>query len=266
MATKQKDTMPPIRPSTQDRGSLIRAARLASGAVLALILLLASVGTASAARANTWTGQVAPSGSWEGITYGNSQFVAVGSSGTNQVMTSPVGITWTAHAVPEASYWRSVAFGNGTFVAVGGVKSGVSTHPVMSSTDGATWTARDATNSDDWRDIVFGNGLFVAVSYQGSIMTSPDGTTWTARTAPSGWTLVDRISYGNGVFLITDGNSRIGRSTDGITWTAATLPPGGISGPALVYGNNQWLTVPDTTNSGAVLVSSDNGINSRKIF
>jgi hypothetical protein len=45
-------------------------------------------------------------------------FVAVAGGGTNRVMTSPDGVTWTARAAAEANSWFSVAYGNGVFVAV----------------------------------------------------------------------------------------------------------------------------------------------------
>ncbi|MCB9814238.1 hypothetical protein H6784_02355 [Candidatus Nomurabacteria bacterium] len=45
-------------------------------------------------------------------------FVVVSDSGTNRVMTSPDGITWTARAASEANSWTSVTYGNGLLVAV----------------------------------------------------------------------------------------------------------------------------------------------------
>src|SRR5690606_5527398 len=56
--------------------------------------------------------------SWTSVTYGNGLFVAVAYDGTNRVMTSPDGITWTSRSAPEANVWYSVTYGNGLFVAV----------------------------------------------------------------------------------------------------------------------------------------------------
>jgi hypothetical protein len=42
-------------------------------------------------------------------------------SGTNQVMTSPDGITWTARSAAGADFWTSVTYGNGRFVAVAAI-------------------------------------------------------------------------------------------------------------------------------------------------
>ena len=47
-------------------------------------------------------------------------FCAISYDGTNQVMTSPDGITWTARTASEANYWRSVCWSPelGLFCAV----------------------------------------------------------------------------------------------------------------------------------------------------
>ncbi len=151
-----------------------------------------------------------------GVAYGNSVFVAVGSSGT--VLTSPDGITWTARTAAEANYWTSVTYGNGLFVAV--ANSG--TNRVMTSPDGITWTARTAP-AKMWRDLIYANNIFVAVAgdYGGTqnVMTSPDGVTWTSRTAPS--TEFISVTYGNGLFVAVGflgSGTKIASSPDGITW------------------------------------------------
>ena len=52
------------------------------------------------------------------MTFGNGLFVAVASSGTSRVMTSPDGINWTSRTAAESNCWTSVTYGNGLFVAV----------------------------------------------------------------------------------------------------------------------------------------------------
>ncbi|TGL59030.1 hypothetical protein EHQ64_16635, partial [Leptospira sarikeiensis] len=50
----------------------------------------------------SWTARSASAASgWWGIAYGKGLFVAVGDSGTNRVMTSPDGITWTSRTAAE---------------------------------------------------------------------------------------------------------------------------------------------------------------------
>ena len=95
---------------------------------------------------------------WYGVAYGAGLFVAVASSGTHRVMTSPDGITWTARTAPVHNWW-TITYGNGLFVAVGDHIS------VMTSPDGITWTARTAVSGNwGYPSITYGNGLFVAVA------------------------------------------------------------------------------------------------------
>ena len=55
-----------------------------------------------------WTARTASEANqWQSITYGNGLFVAVSQNGTNRVMTSPDGVTWTARAAVSSS-WYSI--------------------------------------------------------------------------------------------------------------------------------------------------------------
>jgi hypothetical protein len=86
-------------------------------------LVSAGIGGASLALADATTGIVVTSpaaseaSSWRGIAYGNGIYVAVATGGTNQVMTSTDGTTWTARAA-EANFWQAVAAGDGYFMAI----------------------------------------------------------------------------------------------------------------------------------------------------
>ena len=44
--------------------------------------------------------------------------MAIAGGGTNRVMTSPDGITWTARSATAVVSWQAIAYGNGTFAAV----------------------------------------------------------------------------------------------------------------------------------------------------
>jgi 6-phosphogluconolactonase (cycloisomerase 2 family) len=183
----------------------------------------------------TWIAQnAAEANTWTNITYGEGLFVAISYSGTNRVMTSPDGITWTARTAPSSS-WNSVTYGDGTFVAVG-------TSAVMSSPDGITWTARTASQANDWNGVAYGNGVFVAVSLAGTnrVMTSPDGTTWTNRTAAAAnsW---QNVTYGEGLFVAvsSDGTDKVMTSPDGITWTSRTTV--GSAWYGIAYGNGTFV-------------------------
>lgn len=122
-----------------------------------------------------------PSGDWVDLVYASSLnlFCAVASGGTNRVMTSTDGITWTARTAP-AEKWVSITWSPtlNLFVAVAGLSP-----------------------------------------YTNKIITSPDGITWTNRTNydSDGWVQVEWVSWLNK--FVVFGQQKCGQSSDGITWT-----------------------------------------------
>jgi hypothetical protein len=188
--------------------------------------------------ASVWTARTAASASgWLSVTYGNGLFVAVAISGTNKVMTSPDGITWTLRtSVIDGAQPQSVTYGNGLFVAV--VNNFVATSP-----DGITWTARTAAEANSWYGVTYGNGLFVAVATSGTnrVMTSADGVTWTGRTAAQANSWVG-VTYGNGLFVAvaSSGTNLVMTSPDGITWTARPVTN---TWKSVTYGNGLFVAV-----------------------
>lgn len=213
----------------------------------------------------TWTSRTSVGNStWKSVVYGNGKFVAVGSTGGTQcVMTSPDGVTWTLQTAISGS-WSSVTFGNNTFVAVayGG------TNQVMTSPDGITWTSRTPAASNTWGAVAFGNGVFVAVADGGTIsndvMTSADnGVTWTSRTSvfQNNWTA---ITFGNNQFVAVaySGNgtaNQVMTSPNGITWTRhASTADNDWAG--ITYGNNLYVAVAqNTTGGGTQVMTSPDG-------
>ena len=201
-----------------------------------------------------WTGRSVPEGVWSNVTYGNGLFVAVASSGTNRVMTSVDGISWTVRTAAELNLWLDVTYGNGLFVAVafGG------TNRVMTSPDGITWTAQAAAEANNWRSVTYGNGLFVAVASSGTnrVMTSPDGVTWTAQAAAeaNGW---EGITYANGLFVsvASTGTNRVMTSPDGITWTAYAAAEAN-SWKDVMHGNGLFVAVA-SSGTNRVMTSPD---------
>ena len=81
------------------------------------------------------------------VTYGNNLFVAVARSGTNRVMTSPDGTTWTARSAAEANEWKAVAYGNNLFVAVAqsGTNRVMTAVPAVTSSSSAVVTTSSST-------------------------------------------------------------------------------------------------------------------------
>jgi len=193
----------------------------------------------------TWTIRSLPSTTtWKGVSYGNSTFVAVGT--TSNAATSTDGITWMLRTLAIATC-SQIAYGNGNFVVL--PNSGTI---AASSTDGITWTQRTLSIAGTWYSLTYGNGIFVALYYTGSLIatytTSTDGITWTTRNSlPSAnWM---SCCFGNGIFVAPSYNSSsIGAiSTDGLTWAQTTLPTVD-SWYSIAYGNNTFVTL----NTGSV--------------
>ena len=178
------------------------------------------------------------------ITYGNSRFVAVGSSG--KASRSIDAETWVAISDMKFSSTviNAIAYGNGKFVAVG--SSG------KYSTDGINWTAISDTKFSDTaiNAITYGNGKFVAVG--GSTFParakgaySPDGVNWTAISDMKfSSTVINAIAYGNGKFVAVGNNGKGAYSTDGINWTAISdTKIDGANINAITYSNGIFVAV-----------------------
>ena len=230
------------------------------GLALALICSVAIMSQQVRADGTTWTARSATEANfWSSVTFGNGTFVAVSTSGTNRVMTSTDGITWTARSVP-ASTWTSVTYGNGLFVAV----AGSGTDRIMTSPDGVTWTPR-GSSTDSWSGITYGNSVFVAVGMGATnrVMTSTDGITWTNRSIPtsSSGAQWKSVTWGNNKFVAisyTGFNDRVMTSPDGVTWTYAQAIHNG-NWSSIAYGNNLFVATASNPgmSSDYVMTSSD---------
>ena len=112
-------------------------------------------------------------------------FVAVAREGTNRVMTSRTGHSWSLVLVSTPSTWSSICWSKelGIFVAV--ATSG--SFNVMTSNNGINWTAISSGIDSSWNSVCWSGELevFVAVAGNGTnrVMSSSNGITWTARTA-----------------------------------------------------------------------------------
>ena len=96
----------------------------------------------------TWTSRTSGR-SKVGVTYGNSTFVAVGSSG-NIVRSTDNGSTWDNATSPTANRLNGVNFGNDTFVAVGN-----SGNIVRSTDNGSSWDNATSPTANDLHGVGF---------------------------------------------------------------------------------------------------------------
>jgi hypothetical protein len=212
-----------------------------------------------------WTSRAAVSNqSWQSVAYGNGRFVAIATavSGTDDVMYSVDGVTWTLLSTGFAfTSWRAITYGNGLFVVVG--SGALDTDRVMTSPNGISWTLRTASALNTWRSVAYGGGLFAAVAQDGAtsqIMTSPDGATWTSRTTPastSGFTW-SGITYGNSLFVAVNQQGATTKtvmtSVDGVTWVAVDAVQNTYFGVA--FGNGRFVAAGTV---GAQGMTSEDG-------
>lgn len=219
---------------------------------------------------NSWTAQAAPDGTWNDVCYGAGQFVAVGASGTNRVMTSPDGIVWTGRDAAAAYVWNSVVWNGKIYVAVCDHSSGY--NKVMTSTDGIVWALQSApANTNDWGCVIWSNaaGLFVAVARNSVVpnslvMTSPDGLAWTTRTT-SGNTKIAAVECSpTGLFVAIpapgDATGKMLTSSDGLAWSSApsSLLPAGKGYSDIAWGNGTFVAVAaDVIDPPQIVTSMD---------
>jgi hypothetical protein len=169
---------------------------------------------------------------WNCVCYAPSlgMFAAVSQNGTNRVMTSYDGETWTARTAAAANQWHSICWSEDLSIFVAVALDGAPTR-AMTSTDGITWTSR-TTPDGAWRSVCWSPdlSLFVAVSDSNVyVMTSPDGITWTQRTASAYQWYSVTWSPAQSLFCAVayNGTNRAMTSPDGITWTNRTIPASG---------------------------------------
>jgi len=168
------------------------------------------------------------------VTFGDGQFVAVGTAGA--ILTSTNGADWFPQASGTASTLLAVTHGKGTFVAVG--HAGV----IVSSIDGTNWTlCASPTNTTYLMDVAYDHGRFVAVGWYGVVVTSDDGVAWALQSAGVNWNLYD-LTGGNGLFLLPVGRGTNLVSSDGVSWSPR--PSGTDQGLYLIgFGDNTFVAI-----------------------
>jgi Concanavalin A-like lectin/glucanases superfamily len=212
---------------------------------------------------------------WNGVTYGNGTFVAVGEgqggSSGDMVITSSDSVTWTAQsAAGNNDFWTDVTYGNGLFVAVG--DGDATDDHVMTSPNGSAWTIRTAAGGNDfWKAVTYGNGLFVAVGdaagSEDAVMTSPDGVNWTVQSAAGNDDSWYGVTYGNGLFVAvgdaTGAGDPVMTSPDGVNWTAYSAAGNDDTWYGVTYGNGLFVAVGNGTGGGVGdrVMTSPDGVN-----
>lgn len=200
------------------------------------------------------------------VTYGNSQFLAVGDNG--RTLVSMDGSTWTVNNSGIDYDLHSVTYGDGQFVTVGNEMDdeGWYTMPVLggsfSSTNGAAWINYTYLCSpyEIPYSVTYGNGLFVVVVEGGPIFTSPDGATWSSIASGTSNDLFS-VTYGNGPssgqagqFIAVGDSGTILTSSDGTTWTIKSSGTTNCLSSVTYGADKMFIAVGD---SGTILTSPD---------
>ena len=221
----------------------------------------------------TWTLRSSSAADWRTVIHGGNLWVAGGIStafpASSAVMTSPDGLTWTAHVVPGVPDLGGTAFHcaawTGTRFILGG-----SNYPnggnagLASSEDGITWTQSFPALMNITGMVWTGSRLAATGTgtngQSGHILVSADGLTWTEATIPfATYPFGGVVWTGTQLFVWSWYSPQIYTSPDGDTWTpgvANTNPPGFYyTGAATGTGS---LLLQGTT-QGVMLRSADSG-------
>jgi hypothetical protein len=176
----------------------------------------------------TWTEvSITPAAGSVGITigfaFGAGLFVAsipTITPGTDDLITSPDGVTWTIASTGLSGSPNNLKFLNGGFIATSNLAAGFS----VKSADGITWSEFALPDSRGY-SLTYGNGVYVGVTGTGisqQAITSPDGENWTLQTTPGSQAWGD-VSFGNDTFVAVSFGSgttnNVMTSPDGVTWT-----------------------------------------------
>ena len=199
------------------------------------------------------------SGTWTGISFAGTTFVAV-RSGSAATARSLDGQTWTAGGLmPSAANWSSTAAGLiGTTNYWVAVASGPSTAAAYSIDGGVNWITATLPTSANWSAVTYNNGSFVAVSTGGTAAAfSIDGINWTAATLPAsaGWSDVTSGLIGSSVYFVAvaSGSTSAAFSVDGgAGWVAMGALPASTTWSTVAFGNSRFIAVARATSVAAI--------------
>jgi hypothetical protein len=188
----------------------------------------------------TWDSYLLPTAfqgsTWRGVERNNADnvFVAVASSGTNKIITSSDGLTWTVRYSSTIQLWDIIYSSvGGSWYAVGGLLNADGfTYPRMlkGTSDGLTWNTvslpnqttvpirlnRIASSSTRIRTTFLAGTNFT--------YTSTDGSNWTYSSLPSmGGASPRAIGSALGRWVVVGNSNYYATSTDGTTWTTRSL-------------------------------------------
>ena len=178
-----------------------------------------------------------------GVTHGNSVFVAVGydiAQHCGLLLTSPDGVLWSSRLSGITNMLHPALHANdifgGLFVAVG--DNGL----ILASQDGIQWSI---VNADPRYSLEgsFTVAGFLSPAGADAILTSQDGIRWTRTSTAAGGNL---LAFGNGVFVTLGAVS-----SDGVDWTPVDAPSKeNFELNDMTFGNGLFVAVGGTLHVG----------------
>jgi hypothetical protein len=185
------------------------------------------------------------------IAYGNSNYVAIGDSGT--ILTSTDLVNWSKQSSNTTSNLIEIIWEDSQFIAIGDQGT------IITSNNGKTWRVVKL-NARKLTSIAWGNNRFVVLDDGGSSAVSEDGVNWSLRMVDSTaylWASAAMMFHQNQFIAVTN-YGMVFRSTDGIKWTYKTINHS-YSFAAVTWGNGKYVAIG--YGSGLpVLASSVDGI------
>ncbi len=187
----------------------------------------------------------------EGVAYGGSRFVTVGTFS----LVSPDGLTWS-NGLPTSQWFdlSAIAYGGGEFL-------GLQDATVAMSRDGLRW-ARFATGLPvSFHAAAYGGGTWVVMANAGMVVSTnlaTSGSPALARFEALGSNVttagLSGIAYGGGRFVAADDRGNTFISGDGVQWTGGGSTGIGTNGVTMAYGADTFVAADD---SGRISVSAD---------
>jgi hypothetical protein len=213
-----------------------------------------------------------PNAVFYGSTWGNSLFVATGSTSQNAtpqdglIYTSSDGINWTSRLSGNSNTRISgVTWSGNKFVAVGYSTTNFPNNvqgKSFTSSDGITWSNSNVSLYYELRKVTNNKSIFVAVgrenengaAFGGIIVTSNDGISWTLRSSRT-FNELQSVVSNDSIFVAVGSNGTIITSDDGISWTLRT------SSTAARLDSVIWTGSRFVASGQTDIIASDDGIN-----
>jgi hypothetical protein len=189
-----------------------------------------------------------------GITFADSQFIAVGRAGS--IVRSANGVSWETQNASTTNQLNGIARCGSLFLATG--NSGT----LLTSPDGISWSSQTSGTTRSLVSTAFGNDLFIAVGQgsgnPGTLLTSSDAFNWLDRSSINLGVAFYGIAFGGGVFVVMDARGLAYRTTNGINWSSrGTVSSDYVFGVTFAQGLFVGVGGPFSGGSQKIVTSSD---------